>query len=540
MDTIALLEAETQRLKSAICVLEKENNSLEVKNNSLEVKNTTLEAKSETLEKREASLEKKAISLESKLEEKDFYIAQLLRIIHGAKRERFIKNDRDPKQLLLPFDVEQDKDPQKQQETISYVRSKNNKKPHPGRMSFPNHLPVEKITIEPNEDTTGMKKIGEEVTEQLEMTPARLYIKRYIRPKYIKQDKSTDDIDKCKGVIAGLPLFPIEKCIAGASLLAQILIDKFVDHLPIYRQIERFKREGVKFSSSTINGWIESICNLLEPLYEAHIHRILSQGYLQVDETPIKVLDKQKKGKTHRGYYWGYFSPLEKSVLFDYRRGRGREGPKELLKDFRGYVQTDGYVVYDYLNNSKDIKHLNCMAHARREFEKALDNDRQRAGYAMDLFGKLYDVEREARENELSAQERKKLRLDKSLPVINELGKWMSQTYKTLTPSSPVRKAIAYCIPRWDNLMVYLYDGELEIDNNLIENSIRPIAIGRKNYLFAGSDRGAQRAAMMYSLLGTCKKNNVNPYEWLKKVLEVIPAHKANRLHELLPQNLKL
>jgi len=474
---------------------------------------------------------------QSQINDMQFQIDQMKRLMHGAKRERFIPNQ-DEKQMTLPFDVEPVEEPQKQQQVITYVREKKNRENHPGRLPLPDHLPVEEIIIEPKEDTTGMKCIGKEVTDQLELVPAKLFIKRYIRPKYIKAED--DESLTHTGVIAELPVFPIEKGMAGPGLLAQIMIDKFVDHLPIYRQIERFKREGVKIPSSTINGWQEAVCNLLEPLYDTLKHRVLSQGYLQVDETPIQVLDKSKKGKTHRGYHWVYYSPLEKTVLFDYRDGRSREGPSILLKDFAGYLQSDGYKVYDLFAQRKNITLLNCMAHARRGFEKALDYDKQKAEYAMEMFQKIYAIERKAKEENLDPQQRHTLRLDQALPLLNELGKWMANTYKTVLPKSPMGKAIAYCIPRWDYLMNYLKDGSLEIDNNLAENAIRPIALGRKNYLFAGSARGAERAAMFYSFFGTCRKNNVNPFDWLKKVLEIIPEYKVNKLEELLPQNLEL
>ncbi len=482
-------------------------------------------------------MESRTAELESKLSDIQFQLDQLNRLLFGAKRERFIKND-DENQLTLPFDVEPEPEPEKQQETITYVRTKTKRENHPGRMALPSHLPVEEIVIEPKEDTTGMKCIGREVTDQLELVPAKLFIKRYIRPKYIKPEE--EETLTHKGVIASLPVFPIEKGIAGPGLLAQIMIDKFVDHLPIYRQIERFKREGIKIPSSTINGWQEAVCNLLWPLYENLKRRVLQQGYLQVDETPIQVLDKTKKGKTHRGYHWIYYSPLEKTVFFDYQHGRSREGPSKLLKDFTGYLQTDGYSVYDLISKRKSITHLNCMAHARRGFEKALPYDKEKAGHAMDMFQKLYAIEAIAREENFSAQQRYELRLEQALPLLNELSKWMVETYKYSLPKSPIGKATAYCIPRWDKLINYLHDGSLEIDNNWVENAIRPIALGRKNYLFAGSERGAQRAAMFYSFFGTCKKNNVNPFEWLRKVLEVIPEHKVNKLHELLPQNLQL
>lgn len=489
------------------------------------------------LNSQNSELESRKTELESKLSDLQFRIDQLNRLLFGAKRERFIKNA-DENQLTLPFDVQPETEPEKRQETITYTRTKAKRENHPGRMALPSHLPVKEIVIEPEEDTTGMKCIGREVTDQLELIPAKLFIKRYIRPKYIKpEDEQTLTH---KGIIALLPVFPIEKGMAGPGLLAQVIIDKFVDHLPIYRQIERFSREGIKIPSSTINGWQEAICNLLWPLYENLKRRVLQQGYLQVDETPIQVLDKTKKGTTHRGYHWVYYSPLEKTVLFDYQHGRSREGPSKLLKNFTGYLQTDGYIVYDFIGKSKDIIHLNCMAHARRGFEKALPYEKEKAGYAMDMFQKLYAIEREAREENFSPEQRHELRLEQSLPLLNELSKWMVETWKTALPKSPIGKAVAYCIPRWDNLINYLHDGSLEIDNNLAENAIRPIAIGRKNYLFAGSQRGAERAAMFYSFFGTCKKNGVNPYEWLRKVLEVIPEHKVNMLHDLLPQNLKL
>lgn len=467
-----------------------------------------------------------------------FQIDQMKRLLYGAKRERFIPNANNATQLNLPFDVEDAPSPKVEEETIEYTRKKQKRDNHPGRVSLPSHLPIEEIVLEPKEDTTNLKCIGKEITDKLELTPAKLYIKRYIRPKYIKANDKEEL--GCKGIIAELPVFPIEKGIAGSGLLAQIMIDKFVDHLPIYRQIERFKREGIKIASSTINGWQESVCNLLEPLYDTLKHRVLSQGYIQVDETPIPVLDKNKKGKTHQGYQWVYYSPLERTVLFDYRNGRGREGPTELLKGFRGYLQTDGYKVYDIFGKHKDITLLNCMAHARRYFEKSLSYEREEAEHAMHVFQEIYAIERKAKEENLSSLQRKELRLDKSLPILNEFGKWIVETYKTVLPKSTIGEALAYCIHRWDNLIAYLHDGSLEIDNNLVENNIRPVTLGRKNYLFAGSKRGAERAAMFYSFFGTCKKNGVNPFLWLKKVLEVIPTHKVNRLHELLPQNLDL
>lgn len=482
-------------------------------------------------------LESEKAELESKLFQLQFRVDQLTRLLYGAKRERFEQDCEDGKQMELPFDVPQGIAPEKQEETITYTRAKKKRENHPGRMSFPAHLPVEETVIEPEEDTTGMKCIGKEITDQLELVPAKLFIKRYIRPKYIKSEDQQEL--EHTGVIAPLPVFPIEKGMAGPGLLAQIIIDKFVDHLPVYRQVQRFSREGVRIPANTINGWQDAIYRLLMPLFERQKQLCLGQGYLQVDETPIRVLDKTKKGKCHQGYYWVYHSPIQNAVLFDYRKGRGREGPKEMLRNFRGYLQSDGYVVYDWFGRKKEITLVNCWAHTRRYFEKALDYDRQAAGHVLTEIQKLYMIERFSRNAGHTPAERKELRLDHALPILNELGKRMVKELKDTLPQSPMGQALQYTISRWDNLLAYLDDGTLEIDNNLIENAIRPNALGRKNYLFAGSHHGADRAAMFYSFFGTCKRNNVNPFDWLKDVLERIPGHKVNKLEELLPQNWK-
>ncbi len=498
---------------------------------------SNLKLQNKQIESQKDSLQSKVNYLQSKANYLQFQLDQYKRMVYGSKRERFIP-DADKKQMRLPFDVEPLHEAEEEEKTITYKRKTKKRMNHPGRMPLPDHLPVEEIIIEPQEDTSDMKCIGKEVTDKLEVIPAKLFIKRYIRNKYIKMEGGIGL--EHKGVIAPLPTFAIEKGIAGSGLLAQIIIDKFIDHLPIYRQIERFKRENIKLSSSTINGWQESVCNLLEPLYQTLKHRVLSQGYLQVDETPINVLDKNKKKNIFRGYHWIYYSPLEKTVLFDFREGRSARGLTILLKDFKGYLQTDGYAVYDKFGKQKSITLLNCMAHARRGFEKALKNKNLKAEYAMKMFGKLYDVERKAREQNLTPEQRHRLRLDESLPVLNEFGKWIAETRKQTLPKSSLGEALTYCTNRWDGLNNYLIDGSLEIDNNPAESAIRPIAVGKKNYLFAGSSRGAERAAMFYSFFGTCKKNNVNPFMWLKKVLDIIPDYKANKLEDLLPQNLKL
>jgi transposase len=487
------------------------------------------------LVQRVKQLESEKQTLVSEKQYLEFRIDQLNRLIFGAKRERFITNEQLEGQMELPFEVEKKQAEPQKEEQISYTRKKKQRHKHPGRIALPDHLPVEEIILQPDEDTTGLKCIGKEITDKLEIIQAKMFIKRYIRFKYIKpQDDQNIDY---QGVIADLPAFPIEKGIAGASLLAQIMVDKYVDHLPIYRQIQRFAREHISIKANTINGWQYRTSVLLHPLFERHKQLVLGQGYLQVDETPIRVLDKDLKGKSHQGYYWVYNSPLQNAVLYDYRKGRGREGPRQMLEGFKGYIQSDGYKVYEWFGKKKNITLLNCWAHARRYFEKAQDYDKQASHHVLKQIQNLYMIERFARDAKLSPAERKQLRLEHALPILNDLGKWMAEKFKQNLPRSPLGEAFQYTISRWDNLLAYLYDGHLEIDNNLVENAIRPNALGRKNYLFAGSHESAQSAAMFYSFFGTCKKHSINPFDWLKDVLERIPMHKANKLHELLPQN---
>jgi hypothetical protein len=256
---------------------------------------------------------------------------------------------------------------------------------------------------------------------------------------------------------------------------------------------------------------------------------------VQADETPIPVLDKQKKGETHRGYHWVYHGVESKLVLFDYREGRGREGPLKLLKSYQGYLQTDGYSVYEQLESREDIVLVGCMAHARRYFEHALENDRARAEKVLLYMQELYAIEREAREKNLSAEDRYALRRAKALPVMEQLENWLLTERLQVLPKSAIGKAIFYLILRFNKIAMYLEDGRLEIDNNLVANAIRPVALGRKNYLFAGSHAGAKRAAIVYSLLGSCQKLGINPYDYLLDVLQRLPWQPVNRLTQLLP-----
>lgn len=466
---------------------------------------------------------------------------QLKRLVFGPRHERFVPAV-PQEQLDLGLAVEpKQADTVVAVQTIEYTREKKaaTEKVQTGRMKLPAALPREQVILEPTEDVSGLKKIGEEITEELERIPGKLFVRQYVRPKYARPQGEGIAAGQAGVVIAELPSRPINKGIAGPGLLAQIVIDKYTDHLPVHRQVQRFEREGIKLSSSTLTDWIGGTCALLGPLYETLKRQVLSSDYLQADETPIKVLDKGKKGTTHRGYHWVYRSPLKNMVLFDYREGRGREGPHEILKGFKGWLQTDGYAVYEDFGQKPGVTLLHCMAHARRKFDEAKGNDLARSSYALAEIQKLYALERCAKTEELTPEERLQLRQGKAVEILIGLKAWMLENYKAVLPKSAIGQALHYSLERWDRLMLYTTNGNLEIDNNLVENAIRPVAVGRKNYLFAGSHNGAERAAMLYSFLGTCKINEVNPFEWLRATLEKIPTHPVNQLTELLPQNWK-
>jgi transposase len=456
-------------------------------------------------------------------------LAELKRLIFGSKRERFISLA-DPQQATL-FDLPEAEQVEEKKIQVSYQRTKNAEKKQPLRAPLPENLPRKTQVIEPENLPEEAKKIGVAVTEVLDYVPAYLHVWRIERPKYVI---ATGD-EKTEITIADLPSLPIPKGNAGAGLLSHILISKFVDHLPFYRQVRIFKRHGVDIAESTIGGWFAATCQLLEPLYQTLKNQLLTSDYLMADETPLPVLTKDKPGATHKGYHWVYYDPLKRLVLFDYRKTRSREGPEEILENFSGHLQTDGYDVYHQFEKRPDITLLSCMAHARRYFDKARDNDPERASKALKMFQGLYETERIMRQNELSADQIRTVRQWISVPELEVMENWFKEEIYKVAPKSAIGKAFAYSLRLWYRLKRYVEDGRFHIDNNPVENSIRPVALGRKNYLFAGSHEAAQNAAMIYSLLATCKLKNVEPFQWLKDVLTRIPDHPANKLYELLP-----
>jgi transposase len=384
-----------------------------------------------------------------------FRLARLERMLFGRQSERFVPQQVPAEQMNL-FTQEQEMEQQVEplKEKITYERKKPVAKSHPGRTPLPAHFPVEKQIIEPQEDTTGMVQIGEEVSEHVEYTPACLKIIRIIRPKYAKAQASQPGPEV---LIGQLPSRPIAKSIAGASLLAYIIIAKFVDHLPFYRQIQRFKRDYKwKIHQSTINSWFVAVCTLLEPLYELHRQQILQQPYLQADESRIKVLtkyqrdlqgnpkvvDTRKKGsKQQLGWMWVLRSPATGVVLFCYENNRGTKAANKVLKHFSsGFLQTDGYASYNQIAARPDVQQLACWAHVRRKFFEAQKNDPKRAQQALAMIQKIYHYESIAQE--YTPAQRKAYRAEHLRPVFKQFKDWLDQQAIYVTLKAPLEKPL--------------------------------------------------------------------------------------------------
>jgi len=456
-------------------------------------------------------------------------LSQLKRLVFGARSERFEPESADQLGLFLKGEPET-ADEEAPVESAVVTRPK--KKRKPVRQPFPSHIPRETIVLEPGVDTSGLKCIGSEVTETLDYRPSKIIVIRRERPKYV------DPADEDKGVIiADLPVRPIDKGMAEPSLLANVTIEKYIDHLPLYRQVQRFTRQGITLATSTLGDWVRQTADLLGPLYDELRAEAKASGYIQADETPIQVQDGRKSGKTHRGWYWVYHAREPGIVLMDYRAGRGRDGPRAWLKGYEGLLQCDGYQAYDQFEEDSGITIAGCWAHARRYFFDAQASDKERAEHVLSEIGLLYDIERMLRETGASPEERSCMRRKKAAPILKRLKTWLKENEGL--PRAPWGKAVHYTLARWDRLTEYVENGRLEIDNNLVENAIRPVALGRKNYLFAGSHNAARRAAVVYSLLATCKKHKVNPQVWLTDVLTRIPTHPARNVSELLPHHWK-
>ena len=468
--------------------------------------------------------------LDAKYQEVLHELQWLKRQLFGQKSERFIPEDT---QLSLDLDI-----PSSQvevtQEDVSYTRNKAKKTTGHRRMEMPTHLPFDDIRLEPQEDISGSEKIGEEVSWEFEYNPGTLFIRRYIRPKYKRS--GSDQI-----VIGSLPERPIDKGNFGPGIMSSVTVDKYLYHMPLYRQLQKFRNEfSVQFAESTFCDLVTKTVFWVEPVYQLLKEELLKASYIQADETPMPVLIKRKKGKTHKGYYWVYFDPLKKIALFEYKSGRSREGPNEFLKGYEGVLQVDGYAGYNDLAAKDTVTRAACMAHVRRKFEQAREYHKVAAEYALSSIGKWFEIEREAVKDELTHAQRRDMRQNMMVVEFAAFRQWMLGEANNHLPQSLMRKAIEYALGQWSGFDIFLDDGRVELSNNWVENAIRPVALGRKNYLFKGSEPAAQRGAILYSIISTAKMHGKEPRQYIRTLLEKLPGEYSNKIEAYLPWNINL
>lgn len=400
------------------------------------------------------------------------------------------------------------------------------------RLPLPAHLPHREIRHEPESTTCScgcqMKRVGEDVAEKLDYVPGVFSVERHIRGKWA--------CAKCESITqAPVAAHVIDKGIPTTGLLAQVLVGKYADHLPLYRQEAIFGRAGLAIPRSTLAQWVGTCGVRLQPLVDALKEEILKHGVLHADETPLAML-KPGDGKTHRAYLWAYapgaFERI-RAVVYDFCESRSGEHARRFLGEWKGSLTCDDFSGYKALIAS-GVTEVGCLAHARRKFfDLHAASQSQIAEFALQQFARVYDIEREVKE--LSGQQRQTVRQQQTRPILDALHEWMTLQRRQVPDGSATAKALDYSLRRWVALTRFAHDGQLPVDNNWIENQIRPIAIGRNNWLFAGSLRAGQRAAAVMSLIQSARMNGHDPYAYLKDVLTRLPTHKASRIDELLP-----
>jgi len=497
---------------------------------------------------------------EAKLEEKDGLIKQLTDQLAWYRRkfwkpqsEKYIPQDPNQRKIdfegldILPEEEASIKEAEK--EIITYERSKPEKaKKQPVRLPLPDFLRREEEIVEPEGIDENWVRIGEEITEILEHKPGELYVRRIVRPKYaLKKNKQVEAEENNQGPVqtiktAPLPLLPLPRSNAGPSLLAELLLGKYMYHLPFHRQISMIKLTGMHIPAQTVNNWFMGSCDLLRALYFRLKERVLASDYIQVDESTIPVINNEQH-RAVKAYLWMVRSVMDKLVFFHYDKGsRSQKVVIELLRNYQGAVQTDGYEAYSIYEHKKGVLLLGCWAHARRKFNEALAEDKSGAEYALEQIGLIYKVEAMATDQQMTYQERADLRKRLAYPILCAFEKWIVNYFPKVLPKGRMGKALSYSYSLFHRLTRYHLDGRYQIDNNLAENAIRPLALGRKNYLFCGNHDAAENAAIIYSLLGCCKASDVNPREWLSSVLSQIPRYNSDYsldLADLLPHNWK-
>jgi transposase len=419
------------------------------------------------------------------------------------------------------------------------------KKPrcHPGRKPLPADLPRKEIVIEPPAEQMvapgpGWEKvkIGQEVTEELDCEPARFWVNLYIRPKYLWQPPAgTPPVDEPSILIGELPFRAIEKGRPGYGLLSLILVNKFADHLPLYRQRSMFLRRNVDLPLPTLCSWVGQAADLLYPIYREQKAFMFEAGLLQGDETPVPQQDPTLQGRNRKAYLYAYCLPWAE-VVYDYRLGRGREGPLEFLKGFRGKLQTDGYDGYNAAVKAYELVRFGCWTHCRRYFEQALETAPQPAAQVLEILQRLYAIESQCKEAKLNPPQRLAVRQEKSAPIVQEFWKLMEQLLPTVRPKEPLGEAVKYALGQRVELNRFLEHGDVEVDNNSCEHTMRGPVLGRKNWLHLGSQQAGERAAVVYSLIETCKRLGMDPFAYLRDILEKVSVWPAKQIRQLIPR----
>jgi transposase len=486
------------------------------------------------------SLKALILAKQAELESLKLLIVKLKRMHFGASSEKY---DRDLQQLELRLeDLEANQAAAEPPPTVpATVACKQTARLKPARRPLPAELPREIETIAPAQqacpDCGGtLRRLGEDVTETLEYVPARFKVIRTVRPKL-----------SCAGcsriVQAPAPNRPIDRGLAGPGLLAHVLVAKYADHLPLYRQAEIYRREGIELDRSTLADWVGGTSRTLQPLVDALRKYVLGAEKLHGDDVPVPVLEPGN-GKTKTGRLWTYVrddrpagSEEPAGVWFAYSPDRKGEHPAGHLEKYVGVLQADGYAGFNKLYEKGRIVEAACWAHVRRKFHDLYQAHRSPiATEALERIGQLYGIEQEIRGR--SPAERKEVRQARSRPLLESMHIWWKATLAKLSQKSDVALAIRYALDRWSALLRFCEDGRVEMDNNAAERALRAVALGRKNYLFAGSDSGGARAAAIYSLVGSAKLNGIDPETYLSSVLRRIADHPINRIAELLPWNL--
>ena len=479
-------------------------------------------------------------------------IAWLKRKLFGRTSEK--KEPYDPSMDLFADyfkDQEQQAEPTKEEaEKKIEKESKEDRKQAKKNRQMLEGLPVlETETLEPEGiDLSKYRRIGEEITQVIEHKPGMLYIRQIIRPKYalINDGIGLPEEGEKMMAIAPMPLLPIYRSMAGPSLLTELLLQKYEYHLPFYRQIQELKHLGMRqVSESTVDGWFSQTACLLRPLYDVLKEEVMRSDYNQADETTTPVIDREKH-KAAKEYLWMVRAVMERLVVFYYEDG-SRAGAviRELAKNFKGYLQCDGFAGYETaFKTNPDVQLVHCMAHIRRYFEQALNENKEPAEHALKEIQLLYRIEQLCDQDpEMTPEKRQQKRQELAKPIMLSMKAWMESEGVKYGEKTAMGKAITYAYTRWDNMMRYLDDGRIHIDNNLAENAIRPITLGRKNYLFCGNHAAAENMAIICSLLATCKAHDVNPRNYLNDIIAKMPYLKdANEetLLELLPHKWKL